>query len=74
MVSILSVSEMNYGRAVTGQLMNSEAETEISAQSQIELGRELTNEERSKLFGKYSATNLIYRIKKVCNYVIIILL
>ena len=74
MVSILSVSEMNYGRAVTGQLMNSEAETEISAQAQIELGRELINEERSKLFGKFSPTNLIYRIKKVCNYFIMILL
>ena len=60
------MSELNYAWAVKGQSLNSAVETEISDQAQIELSRELTNEERSKLFAKYSPNDLLDRIKKVC--------
>ena len=60
------MSELNYARAVKGQSLDSAVEIEISDQAQRELSRELTNEERSKLFAKYSPNDLLDRIKKVC--------
>ena len=56
---------MNYSRAVKGSWATSGATREIASQAEVELGRELTNEEEMNLFQKMSPQTLLYRIEKV---------
>ena len=58
---------MNYSMAVKGSGAISGATREISSQAEVELGRELTNEEEINLFQMMSPQTLLHRIEKVNN-------
>ena len=58
---------MNYSLAVKGSGAISGATRAIASQAEVELGRELTNEEEMNLFQKMSPQTLLQRIEKVNN-------
>ena len=60
---------MNFSGAVQGALSNAGAMRYISSQAELELGRCLTQEEETTLFGKFSPKTISSRIQKVrLNY------
>ena len=59
---------MNFSRAGKGSWAISGATREIATQAELELGRELTNEEEMNLFQKLSPQTLLHRIEKVNKF------
>ena len=58
---------MNYSRAVKGSLTQSGAMREIASQAELELGRQLTNEEELTIFQRFSPQAIVDNIEKVNN-------
>ena len=58
-------SKMNYARAVKGQSARGDAQRRVDAQSELELGRPLSDSEKLALFGKFSANYVSSEIDKV---------
>ena len=61
---------MNFARAVKGSLTRSRAVQEIDSQSELELGRRLTNVEEATLYQRLSPHTLVGRIEKVCQAIV----
>ena len=58
---------MNFARAVKGSLTRSRAVQDINSQSELELGRQLTNVEEELLYKTLSPEVLVGSIEKVCQ-------
>ena len=56
---------MNFSRAIKGSFTRSGVIREIDSQAELEFGRLLTEDEKSKLFAKLSSNQILDRIEKV---------
>ena len=56
---------MNFSRAVKGSFTRSGVIREIDSQAELELGRSLTDDEKSKLFSKFPVNQVLDKIDKV---------
>ena len=57
--------KMNFSRAVKGSFTRSGVIREIDSQAELELGRSLTDDEKSKLFAKFPVNQVLDKIDKV---------
>ena len=56
---------MNFSRAVKGSLTRSGVIQEINSHAELEFGRPLTDDEKSKLFAKFPVNQVLDKIDKV---------
>ena len=57
---------MDFARAVKGTVTRSRAIQDVNSQSELELGRQLTKDEKEMLYKRFSLHTVVERIDKVC--------